>query len=182
MRRLPRCNTNHPRIPSSPNITLHWIAGMILFILPCSVAARDNSIPYKVVHSVTVKTASRSFLKLRIYLPHDPSTKESFIRLRDALRKKYNNSISIEADVFSSKEGAKNFSEIKEFLGYDLDYPTWRARYSLDLQKKQEYLEYSEGPNEIGKPMIRIDFGHEGRAGNLGTESWTHWTFSYEKI
>ena len=140
------------------NVTSPWIAAAILFILPSAAASRDNLIPYKVVHSVVAKTANRSFLKLRIYLPHDPSTKANLIRLRDALRKKYNGSTSIEADVFSSREGAKNFSEVKEFSGYDLYFSTWRARYTLDLQKKQEYLEYSEGPNEIGKPMIRIDF------------------------
>ena len=97
-------------------------------------------------------------LVLHICLPEDEPTKANLLEVSKVLRLKYNKETRIEANIFSSEEGAKGFSELYLFEGYEKYYSTWRAKYWLDRKTGKEWLDYCEGPHDKeNNPFVRID-------------------------
>ena len=132
--------------------------GGTAFLAKCSATSDEHALRYRIALHVHTKD-DKPLLKLRIWLPYDEPTKSNLLKLCEMLREMYKKEGRIEADVFSSEEGAKKFSDVYEFPGYTKYYSTWRARYWIDRMTGQEYLEFCEGPNQIGKPMLRILLG-----------------------
>ncbi len=103
-------------------------------------------------------------LVLRIWLPEDEPSKTSFLRVVELLKQKYEKEPRIEANIFSSEDGAKGFSELYEFSGYKEYYSTWRAKYWLDRKNGKEWLDYCEGPHDKEKnPFVHIDIESTSR-------------------
>ena len=117
---------------------------------------KPDKLEYKITYSGVMKEPKRVRL-LRVWLPHTEPSKDNLIKLTKLLRTRYPKEPRLRVDFFSSEEGAKKFTFIYEFHGYEEYYSTWRAFYWLDRTTAEEYFEYCEGPNQIGKPMQRIN-------------------------
>jgi len=97
-------------------------------------------------------------LVLHIWLPENEPTKANLLEVSKFLKLKYKNETRIEANIFSSEEGAKGFSELYLIDGYKKYYSTWRAKYWLDRKTGKEWLDYCAGPHDKeNNPFFHID-------------------------
>lgn len=138
-------------------ILVMQLASVTVFFCP-SVVNGDSIKVEETFHKHT--KGSEPILVLRLWLPEDEPTKTNLLEVCKLLKLKYQNEPRIEANIFSSEQGAKGFSELYEFAGYKEYYPTWRAKYWLDRKTGKEWLDYCEGPHDKKKnPFLHIDLG-----------------------
>jgi hypothetical protein len=107
---------------------------------------------YKVASRVRAK-APLSALLLRIWITRPEPSKAEIIRLTKILKAKYSNETRLQVLIFDSKKEADDFSDLYEFAGHSY----WRAKYWLDRNTKDEYVEYCEQTKEPCKKIQRID-------------------------
>ena len=137
-------------------ILMMQLAGIAQFFYPSLV---DDGKAIKVEETYHKHTKGPGpILVLRIWLPEHEPNKANFLEVSKFLKLKYKNESRIEANIFSSEEGAKGFSELYEFAGYKEFYSTWRAKYWLDRKTGKEWLDYCEGPHDKeNNPFFHID-------------------------
>jgi hypothetical protein len=136
-------------------ILVMQLAGIAQFVHPSLVDGKAIEVE-ETYHKHT--KGPDPILVLRIWLPEQEPTKANFLEVCKLLKLKYKNESRIEANIFSSEEGAKGFSELYEFAGYKEYYSTWRAKYWLDRKTGKEWLDYCEGSHDKERnPFIHID-------------------------
>lgn len=123
----------------------------------CALFTDSRPAPFEETYHKHTK-GPNPILVLRVWSPKAEPTKANFVELCKALKEKYEKEPRIEANFFSSEEGAKGFSELYEFSGYAKYYSTWRAKYWLDRKSGKEWLDYCEGPHDKDKnPFLHLD-------------------------
>ena len=111
-----------------------------------------TTLGYKVASRGRVK-APRSALLLRIWLTRPQPSKKEILQLTKILKATYSKETRLQVLIFDSKKEADDFSGLYEFTGYSY----WRAKYWLDRNTKDEYVEYCEQTTEPCKKIQRID-------------------------